>query len=176
MKAFQLMLVLFTVIPHVIACTANAPQEGICVRSCANRPIGGGNVRAIALSEAVTFKNCTKGNELDKVTYRFFVYEDMSGVGSSSGSGGSSGSSGASNDAKFPSRIGKAGVAITPMVNGYNRLDTPSKDWCTDSCGYAEVAFYPTCAEQDISIGIIVPGMIYDGEGPPATKFTVTLE
>lgn len=164
------------------ACAANAPQDGVCVRSCGSRPVGGGNVKGVALNDPVKFSKCQLGEKLPQVTYRFFVYEDLSasnsgGSSSSSSSSGSSSSGSASSgtNAQFPKRIGKAGVSITPLADG-NDVDTPKKDWCTDSCGFAEVSFTPTCFEQDVSVGIIAPGMIFDGEGPPKIKFSVSLQ
>lgn len=156
-------------------CAANAPQDGACVRSCGSRPIGGGNVKGVALSDAVTFSKCQPGSTLPQVKYRFFIYEDLSG----SNAGGTSDSAGTKpggSNAKFPSRMGKAGVAVEPLVDGFVELDTPPNERCTDSCGFVEIAFTPQCQEQDVSIGVLAPGMTFDGEGAPKTKFSVSFD
>lgn len=170
MRILNFLIFMFAVVPQLQSCTASAPNDGVCVRSCGNRPVGGGRVYGTPLSDATTIKNCKVGQELNPITYRFFVYEDMKASNTTSGDKPSS------TDAQFPPRIGKAGVAITPLVDGYNRLDTPASDLCTDSCGFAEVTFTPTCYEQDVSIGIISTGMIFDDGGPPKIKFTISME
>jgi hypothetical protein len=73
-------------------------------------------------------------------------------------------------------RLPAAGIAFTPQVQGYLEVTSDSSEWCTDTCGVAEVQFSPTCYEQDVQIGILVPGMLYDDNTVPATKFSVTLE
>ena len=67
---------------------------------------------------------------------------------------------------------------MTPVYPGSGTLDTPNSEWCTDSCGIAEVKFTPTCLAQDVGVGVIVPGMLFDDGATsiPSTQFTVTLD
>lgn len=178
MKTMYLSYLLGLVAIGLQSCTANAPQDGFCVRSCGSRPIGGGKIKGVALDEkGVVFENCQVGSELPQLTYRFYIYEDLSdsNAGGTSNSESSGESTGGTN-AQFPNRMGKAGISITPLVGGYNRIDTPTKDWCTDSCGYAEIAFTPTCFEQETNVGLVAPGMMFEGEGPPSTPFNVKFD
>jgi hypothetical protein len=166
MRTFYLFFLAFLPVIDLAGCTASAQKDGICARTCGSRPVGGGKIRGIPLSEAVSFSKCSEGKELPQQTYVFFIYDDLS-----------TGAAPTASTGDLPSRIPKAGVAFTPIVPGFNTLDTPSSEWCTDSCGYAEVKFTPTCAQQAISIGVLVPGMLYDGATTvPSTKFTVTLD
>jgi hypothetical protein len=168
-------------------CTANAPADGVCQKTCGSRPIGGGKIGVVPISSGVSFKNCKAGETLPTQTYRYLVYHDTSsGSGSGSTTGSTSGSTsgstagaGASADPNLiASRIPIPGIAFTPEANGFLNVTSDSSQWCTDSCGVAEVSFSPTCFEQDANIGILVPGMLYDdgSNSVPSIKFSVSME
>ena len=156
-----------------VSCTAAATSEG-CQRSCGNRPIGGGKIRAMALGGDVTYK-CTGSGALPQQTYKFFIYEDLSTSSAGGSSTGGTAGSGSAVTAGLPTRLPKAGIAFTPLIPGGMTIDTPVSDMCTDSCGIATLQFTPSCSPQDVKIGIVVPGMLYDdGNGAPSKGFSVT--
>lgn len=164
-----LLVGLFTSLISMLGCTASVKSGGVCTRSCGSRPVGGAGSRVIPLSSPLTISKCEAGKTLDSQTYYFFVYEEMA-ADSNSGS--------TQSNSKSPKRIPKAGIGFVPMVPGFNDIVTRESDQCTDSCGIAEITFKPKCAPQDVSIGILVPGMTYDdgNESIPSTKFTISLE
>jgi hypothetical protein len=158
----------------LFSCTANAPNNQlVCKRSCGNRVIGGGYLRALPLSSKLSMKCGNAGASLPQQTFRFLVYEDTTATGSTTT--GSSGTS--SSNAALPGRIPKGGISFTPVTAGAITIDSEITNWCTDSCGIAEVIFTPTCAEQDVTVGIIVPGMLYDdgSNTVPATGISISL-
>lgn len=154
----------------LVGCTASAPDDGVCKRTCGNRPIGGGKIRGLALNPKVTFSKCNPGQVLPQQTFRFLIYDDTSK--------GSSTTTPTDNSTSVPTRIPKAGISFTPVYPGSGTLDTPTNQWCTDSCGIAELQFTPTCFAQDVGVGVIVPGMVFDdgSTGIPTTQFSVVLE
>ncbi len=159
----------------VSSCVAEAPKEGSCSRKCSPRQIGGGtNLNVVTLGPGVTFKNCQAGSELQQQKYQFYVYEDMRET-NANGSTGTEGSG-----VPFPDRIGKANIAVVPTglgdeTDSWARLDTPTDELCTDSCGYVDIHFTPKCYQQEISIGLIVPGADYS-EGVPTIPFKVVFD
>jgi hypothetical protein len=93
----------------------------------------------------------------------FLIYEDTKGAEDP-----------ADTSAKVPERLPKAGIAFTPMVPASVTLDSPSSDWCTDSCGIAEIKFTPICGQISESfIAPLVPGMT--GGEIPKTTFNLDL-
>jgi hypothetical protein len=156
----------------VVACTANAPANGVCKKSCGSRPIGGGNIKVLPLSKDLTISNCKAGVTLPSQIFRYFVYQDMSQANSGSKTDGKS----ESGSLATANRLPAAGIAFTPQIQGYLTVTTDSSEWCTDSCGVAEVEFSATCNEQDVQIGLLVPGMLYDDNAVASTRFTVKQE
>jgi len=171
MKATVILFLVWYISLMNVSCTAAATDEG-CQRSCGTRPIGGGKLRGLALGGDVTYE-CSGGGALPQQTYKFFIYEDTS-ADSAAGSTSGSTSDTASPGVSVPKRIPKAGIAFTPLIPGGMTIDTPTGDWCTDSCGIATLQFTPTCTKQNVQIGVLVPGMLYDDEkGAPTKGFEV---
>jgi hypothetical protein len=162
----------------VLSCTANAPNDGgVCQKSCGSRVIGGGKIRALPLSNKITFKNCTAASTLPEQSFKFLVYEENS-VSAGSSSAGNDDAAKDPATQLIPTRIPKAGIAFTPFAPGFIDLSSEPAEWCTDSCGIAEVKFTPKCFEQDVQVGILVPGMLFDdgNNTVPATQFVVEME
>ena len=132
-------------------CTAKVEADGGCKRSCSSRTIGGGKIRGLALTRDLTIGPCTPGSALGTFTGSFLVYDDTSTAVPSA--------------ADIPPRIPQAGIAFTPNIPFGATLVTPENEWCTDSCGVADVTFKATCVAQTSAIGIYVPGMLYDDKG-----------
>lgn len=160
----------------LVGCTATAKTDGSCKRQKAPCPIGGGNMKGHALTGAVKIKSCTVGATLSNQKYQFLVYEDTSSAKKSEETAESKEST--DNFSAVPSRIPKAGISFTPVVSGGLTLVTPQEEWCTDSCGIATVEFTPICGEQESSAGILVPGMLFEGEEDiiPSTSFIIDFE
>jgi hypothetical protein len=96
-------------------------------------------------------------------TLYFLIYEDTKGQEDPNDT-----------SAKVPERLPKAGIAFTPMVPAAVTLDSSPSDWCTDSCGVAEIKFTPICGQiSDSFIAPLVPGMT--GDDLPKTTFNLTL-
>jgi hypothetical protein len=155
----------------LLGCTANATKETPCQRSCGSRVIGGGPLVAIPLSGDLSL-SCS--GVLDQAfEFNFLVYEDNSKSTASSGDAGEDQSVSDRLEKSMPKRIPKGGVAYYPSIQGLVSLtgddgnalpvtknsETPSSDWCTDSCGYATMLVRPSCeGKQIMGVGIIVPG------------------
>jgi hypothetical protein len=169
MRTFEFIVCLWVL--ALGGCTANAPSDGVCKKSCGSRPIGGGNLRAIPLSSDIKFSKCKVGSTLPTQTFRYFVYQDMT-QSNSEAADNTSESEGVASATRLPA----AGIAFTPQTQGYMEVTSESSTWCTDSCGVAEISFSPTCYEQDVQVGILVPGMLYEDNKVAAVKFTVSLE
>lgn len=151
---------------YISGCTAGASGDSPCQRACGSRPVGGGNLKGIAYTSNLKFE-CSSGTTIAQQSLYFLIYEDTK-EGSSAGEG-QDGSS-----AKVPDRLPKAGIAFTPMVPASVTLDSPSSDWCTDSCGIAEIRFTPNCGQvSDSFIAPLVPGMT--GDELPKTTFQLSL-
>lgn len=152
-------------IGYLSGCSAGASSDSPCQRTCGNRPVGGGNLKGVPYTSNLAFE-CTSGANIGQQTLYFLIYEDT-GTGQSEGGGNDS-------SAKVPERIPKAGIAFTPMVPSSVTLDSPSSDWCTDSCGIAEIKFTPICGQiSDSFIAPLVPGMT--GSELPKTTFKLSL-
>lgn len=150
---------------YLTSCTAGASGDSPCQRTCGNRPVGGGNLKGVAYTSELSFQ-CSSGTNLAQQTLYFLIYED---TGSDQPEGGADDTS-----AKVPDRIPKAGIAFTPMVPSSVTLDSDSSDWCTDSCGIAEIKFTPICGQISNSfVAPLVPGMT--GDELPKTTFSLAL-
>lgn len=137
----------------IMGCTAGGAGDTPCQRACGNRPIGGGNLKGIAYTDKLEF-TCAAGTTLSQQSLYFLIYEDNP----KSTSDGKDGV-----DVNIPERIPKAGISFTPIVPANVTLDSPSSDWCTDSCGIAEIKFTPTCGSYGTTfISPLVPGMTTD--------------
>lgn len=132
-------------------CTAGGGGNTPCQRACGNRPIGGGNLKGVAYSPSADYK-CPSGASIGQQSVYFLIYEDNP---KSSGKDGV--------EVNIPERIPKAGISFTPIVPANVTLDSTSNDWCTDSCGIAEIKFTPTCGSYGSGvIAALVPGMTTD--------------
>ena len=144
------------------SCSAGASSGSPCQRSCGNRPVGGGNLKGFAYTSELKFL-CAGGGTLPQQTLHFLIYEDTKEEAANNGGAGGNNAGQESSGAQLPERLPKGGIAFTPSVPSLVTLDTPSSDWCTDSCGIAEIKITPICA--NIGEGIImpiVPGMTSD--------------
>ena len=136
-----------------LACTASGSGDGACQRACGNRPIGGGNLKAVAYTDDLSY-SCTAGQTGPQQTLYFMVYEDNTAAQEDSSVGA---------PVKLPERTPKGGIAFTPVVPAGLTLDSTSNDWCTDSCGIAEVKFTVPCGNKVTgSVQVVVPGMTTD--------------
>lgn len=170
-------------------CSANAAKDTPCERKCGSRPITGGKLRAIPLTNEVTIQ-CTPGTTaqaLQQLEYSFLIFDDRSVASSTSTntSGTTTAQTGSTlgDSSKTPDRIPMAGVAFYPAVVGVTAsaagTDTASSDWCTDSCGIATLKVTPLCAKQDMQVGIIVPGLTgeagaFTSNPNPSVKVSIT--
>ena len=91
---------------YVAGCTANAPDEGVCKRTCGSRPVGGGKIRGVALNPKVTFSKCSAGQELPQQTFRYLIYDDTS-----------TGTTTTDTSTTVPSRIPKAGMSFDTSLS-----------------------------------------------------------
>jgi hypothetical protein len=156
--------VLIIGILQIHGCSASAGGDTPCQRTCGNRPVGGGNLKGVAYTSDLKFE-CSAGATLGQQSLYFLIYEDTT-----SGQQSEEGESGA----QVPDRLPKAGIAFTPMVPASVTLDSPSSEWCTDSCGIAEIKFTPICGQISESfIAPLVPGMV--GDEIPKTTFNLSL-
>jgi hypothetical protein len=141
-------------VPIFIGCTATASKDGgICKRTCGDRPVGGGNIKITNVSSDLSYKCGQAGQIIGHPTFTFFVYEDTSSTSSTASPGVAS---------AVPKAIPKAGIAYKPLTPGYT-TETDSSQWCTDSCGFAEITIPVVCADQSLKINIVVPGADYSG-------------
>ncbi len=132
-------------------CTAGGAGDSPCQRACGNRPIGGGNLKGVAYSPSADYK-CASGASIGQQSVYFLIYEDNPKSGGKDGV-----------EVNIPERIPKAGISFTPIVPANVTLDSTSNDWCTDSCGIAEIKFTPTCGSYGSGvIAALVPGMTTD--------------
>jgi hypothetical protein len=132
-------------------CTAGGAGNTPCQRACGNRPIGGGNLKGVAYSPSADYK-CASGASIGQQSVYFLIYEDNPKSGGKDGV-----------EVNIPERIPKAGISFTPIVPANVTLDSTSSDWCTDSCGIAEIKFTPTCGSYGSGvIAALVPGMTTD--------------
>ncbi|MCX6118393.1 MAG: hypothetical protein NT027_12680 [Proteobacteria bacterium] len=155
---------------QIASCSANAPENGLCERSCSKRVIGGGRLAGHPVNSNVSLV-CKAGTNPGTFEFNFLVYE----VAASTASSGSALSiadplmltaddTASKVDAQTPKRIPKAGIAFRPAILGRTSVPepphttTPSSEWCTDSCGYATVKVTPLCESGVVSVGIIVQG------------------
>jgi len=153
-------LSLMTVV--IQGCSAAASGSGTCKRACGNRPVGGGNLKGVAYTDSLAF-TCSSAQSVPQQTLYFLIYEDNP---ASANTGGA--------EAKLPERMPKPGIAFTPMVPAGVTLDSPESDWCTDTCGIAEIKFTPICGWKVSSfISPLVPGMTTDTI--PKTTFSLSL-
>jgi len=149
-------------IGYLSGCTAGAAGDTPCQRTCGNRPVGGGKLMGSPYTPSLKFE-CSSGTTVAQQTLYFLIYEDTKGAEDP-----------ADASAKVPDRLPKAGIAFTPMVPASVTLDSSSSDWCTDSCGIAEIKFTPICGQiSDSFIAPLVPGMT--GDEIPKTTFNMDL-
>ncbi|MEI6834509.1 MAG: hypothetical protein WCL28_11020 [bacterium] len=149
-------------IGYLSGCTAGGAGDSPCQRTCGNRPVGGGNLKGVPYTASMKFE-CSSGTTLAQQKLYFLIYEDTKGEEDPEDT-----------SAKVPERLPKAGIAFTPMVPASVTLDSSSSDWCTDSCGIAEIKFTPICGQiSDSFIAPLVPGMT--GDDLPKTTFNMDL-
>lgn len=154
--------VLFLIVILNQSCSAGASSGSPCQRSCGNRPVGGGNLKGIAYTPDLKFI-CGAGGTLPQQTLHFLIYEDNKEQAANNGGAGGNNAGQPPSGAQIPERLPKAGIAFTPSVPSLVTLDTPTSDWCTDSCGIAEIKFTPICGNTGEGIIMpIVPGMTSD--------------
>lgn len=161
----------------ITGCAANAPTTSVCERKCGNRPITGGLISAIPVTNGFDLQ-CTPSTTdpfaaVGTFEYSFLVYEDRTAANKVA-----SDTTSTTISAKTPDRVPMGGIAFMPSIIGLTSTahldagskgtDTPSSEWCTDSCGIATVKVSPICAKQTMQVGIIVPGLT--GESTAATE------
>lgn len=145
----------FIYVSALNSCTAGASSDQPCQRSCSNRPVGGGKLAGKAYTPSLTIE-CASGQTMPQQTLYFLIYEENKASG---------------DGANIQEKIPKAGIAFTPMLPSGVTLDSPQSDWCTDSCGIAEIKFTPVCGWTiNGAIMPIVPGMLSDEF--PQTSYT----
>lgn len=186
-KWLHLILLAF-VLSELSGCSANAPKDSTCERKCGSRPISGGKLRAIPLTNPVAIECSLRldgsGNIIPTTVgtfeYSFLLFNDYSTTGAATPS------TAPSVGAPTPERVPIGGVAFTPSIIGLTSAgaetkgsDTPTDQWCTDSCGIATLTVTPICAKQDMSVGIIVPGITGEPGAVltnpnPSVKLTIT--
>lgn len=151
MEKSNVMATISLLIMMATGCTAGGAGDTPCQRACGNRPIGGGNLKGVAYTDKLEF-TCAAGATLGQQSVYFLIYEDNP---KSDGKDGV--------EVNIPERLPKAGISFTPIVPANVTLDSTSSDWCTDSCGVAEIKFTPTCGSFGTSfISPLVPGMTTD--------------
>lgn len=159
-RLFWLTVLWFIYVSTLNSCTAGASSDQPCQRTCSNRPVGGGNLGGNAYTPALTL-TCDSGQTMPQQTLYFLIYEENKPSG---------------DGANLEEKIPKAGIAFTPMVPSGVTLDSPESDWCTDSCGIAEIKFTPICGWTiNGTIMPIVPGMVSDTK-PQTTYSQLTTE
>ncbi len=181
-----ILLALLSIHQIMTSCSANAPTGSVCERKCGSRPISGGKLRAIPVTNGFDLQ-CTPPTtegfaSLGTFEYSFLVFEDRSVANKVA-----SDTSSTTIAAETPDRVPMAGVAFYPSIIGITAnqdanskgTDTPSSEWCTDSCGIATIKVSPVCRKQVMQVGIIVPGLTGEPtaavENPnPSVKLNIT--
>lgn len=151
MKRIFWLFVVLSVVRTLVGCAASANSDGSCKRTCGSKPLGGGNIRIYAASNATTKWTCTADGQIGSQTLKFLVVEQTSSANK------------ADFDPKtdIPKTVPVAGIAFSPEgfpITTTGTYDTPANELCTDSCGYATVSFTPSCMDQDVNPTIVVPG------------------
>jgi hypothetical protein len=145
-----------------VGCTANAPSDDVCTRTCGNKVISGGKISVMPLNTDINLK-CTPGTPLTGTyTARYLIYEDRNS--STTSSSKTSDSASAKAERESPKRIPKGSMPFFPAVlgitqDGYPGVSTSSSEFCTDTCGIARIDVRPICYEGELSVGIVVPGL-----------------
>lgn len=157
-RLFWFAILWFIYVSALNGCTAGSSTDQPCQRTCSNRPVGGGNLAGTAYTPALTI-TCNQGQTMPQQTLYFLIYEENKASG---------------DGANVQEKIPKAGIAFTPSVPSGVTLDSPTSDWCTDSCGIAEIKFTPVCGWKiNGAIMPIVPGMV-SSTGPQTTYSQLT--
>lgn len=163
------------------SCNANASKDQPCERKCGSRAVSGGKLRVIPLSNNFGFE-CTPVKDstgwpqsLPTLEFSFLVFEDR---GKGAGAASSTNQTNLAAASQTPDRVPIGNAAIYPSILGFTAAghtnpsskgtDTPSDQWCTDSCGIATLQVTPVCTKQDMTIGIIVPGVTGEPLGDAA--------
>ncbi len=173
----------FALGPFILSsCSANAPSDGICTRTCGARPIGGGRLASMAMNKPLTIK-CSDNTILKPYKFTWLIYEDRTNTATNTS--GSETTAASKAEAATPKRIPKGGIAFTPNIVGQTagtneegdfQTSTSSSEWCTDSCGYATIEVTPSCAVKgDLNVGIIAPGDTGEVLEGPIESVTVTI-
>lgn len=151
------------------ACTANATKETPCERKCGPRPIGGNKVRALPISQGSSW---TCYDRTQKWNYKalYFAYEDTTDA-NYAGEKADTLDRLENNRSKL---VPKAGISVYPVGSSLT-TDTPSDEWCTDSCGYVSFNFPLTCGDYTVPITITMPGSTGEKGGEASTPEAITI-